>query len=159
MWFKKLVMVVVTVAQNFVFLPLVRWAGSALLQREQERGQFPTIAPICAGEYVTPAFFLSPLVVIAAFDDDTKLFTEKPEFAQSVLNACLESLRNPKIQQSLFAMFGSLVASGLGPEEALLRCNANSLMLGMAVQRRLDRPDFAASVVDGRDSSNSQSAA
>jgi hypothetical protein len=129
---------------RFIFMPIVRWAAS-----DQPAAQ---VAAVSAGQYIEPVMFINRMVVLAAYNDDTQLFQDKPEFAQSVLNACLDSLRVEKLSTGIVTMFAALVANGLSPDEALLRCHANTLMLGMSVQRRLDSPDFP---LNARDSSPS----
>lgn len=148
-WF---VTVFLSFINRFVLLPVLSWAAAGTWKDLRDAVGVPDVAK---QGYVEPASDINALVVLAAYDDDTALWQAEPERAQAILNACVRSLRADKLSTGLCGMFAGLAASGHPPPELILRFSANTLMLGMSVQRRLDRPDVAI----GRDSSNPEPSA
>ncbi len=117
---------------NGIMLPVLRFCARKLTG---ESGPQQTVAV----PYVEADSQINPLVVWAAFNEPLD---------QGRLNACMETIRNADfIKTATQGLYMHLMASGCPMEEAIVRCAANVMYLGMNVERRLS--SFPADGADG----------
>lgn len=91
--------------------------------------------------YVEPDPLINPILVVAAMQDIREADRVK---VQASLNACLLSVRPNQISGPLSALFMDALAKGHTPDEAVLMVIANSVYLGMHVERRLQKAEVPA---------------
>lgn len=122
-----------------VLIPLIRWIGRDLPAVQNARAGMAEAQATGGANFVAPLDdHINPLVLMAAFQDYVSLHTDNPEVGQGTLNACMNALRgSDQICGAAVSMLGSLIAAGYHPNEAILRVQANALMLGILLERRI----------------------
>jgi hypothetical protein len=115
---------------------IIRWAAAD--QPDVIRVKASVAANLDGSRFTEPVVYINPAVLMAAFDDHTRMLEQDPEGCQAMLNGCLEAYRgSEKITGANLAMMGTLMSSGFPETEVLIRVLANSLFLGMLLERRV----------------------
>ena len=125
----QILMSVLRFTNERFFIPLAQWCAKKLID--------PTPAPqVVAGAYVEADQRITPLILMAALDDHAKFLESRPADCQSVLNACMESMRTESLRGVFLGMLGELSAT-YPLEESLTRVLANAVFLGMHLEKRV----------------------
>jgi hypothetical protein len=121
---RKFVALICGIFNQRVMMPVMRWCivGQPILE----------IGKPVAGEYVEGPANINVAVFLAAKADCLAASDH-----QSVLNACLESVRHEQLGGAMLQLYGALIGNGYPQEEAIYRVLANAVYLGMHLERRL----------------------
>ena len=125
---KTLALALLAKLQTYIILPIGVWAMKGLDVPKVETA---------AGEYVEPSAWINAGVVMMAQKDREAYLAAHPELFQAELNGLMEAMRAASLNKQLTLFFGSLMQQGYPPEECMLRSAANSLHLGMFLQKRI----------------------
>ena len=128
---KRVVVQIVNAVNMNVTLPIMRWAGSEILTAPTKNEP---------QNYVESDSSINASVLMAAFQDHIDMMRDDPTNCQAMLNGCMEAYRSSEqISRAALMMFASLIGNGYPPDEAMIRVQANSLMLGILLERRLSK--------------------
>ena len=116
----------IALIQKYLIMPVGQWCARRIN---------PEIAAIVGTPYVEADGRVNPLVVMSALEDHKQWLADSPEDCQSVLNACMESLRAESLHTTFVGMLGELTAR-YSLEEAMIRVLANAVLLGMLIEKR-----------------------
>lgn len=125
---KAIAMRLLARAQSAIVIPATQWA-----LRDEDLPKPET----ATAEYTEPSATLNAAVLQMAQKDREALLDSQPELFQAELNGLMGAMRAEGLNQQMLIFFGSLMQQGYPPEECMLRSAANSLHLGMFLQKRL----------------------
>lgn len=124
-WF---VMTLLAKFQTAVMIPVTQWAVNGL--------DLPK-AETATAEYAEPCSTFNASVIQMAQKDREEYLSAHPELFQAELNGLLEALRTEALNQGLLSFFGALMQQGHAPDECMRRSAANTIHLGMFLQKRM----------------------